>query len=54
MGSSSPHYELIYLVGTGYEGWTGFRFTFVHKGILLIMQDYTRVSEQTLWIGLLN
>ena len=48
MGPSSPCYELIYLVGTGYEGQIGFRFTFVHKDILLIMQACIGVSEQGL------
>ena len=32
----SPHSELIYLVGMGYEGRIGYRFTFVHKGVLVI------------------
>ena len=54
MGSSGPYYELINLVGMGYEGQIDSRFTFVHKGILVIMQVCTRVSEQSLWIGLLD
>ena len=29
--------ELMYLVGTVYEGWIDFRFPFVHKGILVII-----------------
>ena len=37
MGPSGPRSKLIYLVGMGYEGWIDFRFTFVHKGILVIM-----------------
>ena len=37
MGPSGPRSELINLVGMGYEGWIDFRFTFVHKGILVIM-----------------
>ena len=37
MGPSGPHSELIYLVGMSYEGWIGFRFTFVQKGVLVIM-----------------
>ena len=48
MGSSGPYYELIYLVGMGYEGRIGSRFTFVHKGILVITQGCTRVSKQGL------
>ena len=37
MGPNSPRSKLIYLVGTNYEGWIDFRFTFVNKGILVIM-----------------
>ena len=37
--------ELIYLVGTNYEGWISFTFTFVRKGILVIMQGCIKVSE---------
>ena len=46
--------ELIYLVSMGYEGQIGFRFTFMDKGVLVIMQGCTRVSEQGLWIGLVD
>ena len=38
MGPSGLHSELIYLVGMDYEGRIDSRFTFVHKGVLLIMQ----------------
>ena len=48
MGPNSPRSELIYLVGMDYEVRIGFRFTFVHKGILVIMQDCIGVSEQAL------
>nr|CAN82286.1 hypothetical protein VITISV_028336 [Vitis vinifera] len=44
------HSELIYIVGMDYEGRIGSKFTFVHKGILVIVQGYTGVSEQ----GLVN
>ena len=54
MGPSGPCSELIYLVGIGYEGQIDYRFTFVHKSVLVIMQVYTGVSEQSLWIGLLD
>ena len=54
MGLEGPRFELIYLVGTDSEGWIGSKFTFVHKGILVIMQGYIRVSEQGLWIGLID
>ena len=52
MGPYGPRYELIYLVGTDYEGWIGYRFTFVHKGVLVITQVCIRVNEQGLWIRL--
>ena len=54
MGPYGPRYELIYLVGTDYEGWIGSRFTFEHKDILVIMQGCIEVSEQGLWIGLID
>ena len=37
MGPNGPHFELKYLVGMGYEGQIGSKFTFVHKGVLVIM-----------------
>ena len=54
MGPNGPRSKLIYLVGTDYESRIGSKFTFVHKGILIIMQGCTRVSEQGLWIGLID
>ena len=48
MGPNGLCSELIYLIGTDYEDRIGFRFTFVHKGILVIMQDCIGVSEQNL------
>ena len=37
MGLNDPHFELICLVGgMGYEDHIDFRFTFVHKGVLVI------------------
>ena len=36
IGLSGPYFELVYLVGMGYEGQTDFKFTFVHKNILII------------------
>ena len=51
MGPSGHRSELIYLVGMDYKGQIGFRFTFVHKGVLVIMQGYTRVSEQVFRMG---
>ena len=37
IGPSGPYFELIYLVGMGYESRVGFKFIFVHKGVLVIM-----------------
>ena len=48
MGPSGPRSNIIYLIDTGYEGRTSSRFTFVHKGILVIMQVYIDVSDQGL------
>ena len=36
IGPSGPRFELIYLVGIDYEGRISSRFTFVHKGVLII------------------
>ena len=46
MGPNGPRSELIYLVGMGYEGQIGSRFTFVHKSVLVITQGCIGVSEQ--------
>ena len=54
MGPSGPCSELIYLIGIDFEGWIGSKFTYVHKGILVIMQGYIGVSEQGLWIRLID
>ena len=53
MGPNGPRFELIHLVGIDYEGRIGSKFTFVHKGVLVITQDCIGVSEQSLWIGLI-
>ena len=37
MSPNGPCSKLIYLFGTGYEDRIGSRFTFVYKGILVIM-----------------
>ena len=42
MGPSGPRFKFIYLVGMDYEGQIDFRFTFVHKGILVIVQGCTK------------
>lgn len=54
IGPSGPRYELIYLVGMGNEGWIDSRFNSMHKGILVIMQGYVGVSEQGLWIRIID
>ena len=36
MGPNGPRSELIYLISIDYDGQIGSRFTFVHKGILVI------------------
>ena len=54
MGPSGFHSKLKYLVGIGYEGKIDHRFNFVHKGVLVIMQDCISLSEQGLWIGLID
>ena len=54
IGPSGLCPKLIYLVGMGYEGQIDTRFTFVHKGILVIMQGCIEVSDQGLWIGLID
>ena len=54
MGPSGPRFELIYFVDTDYAEQIGFRFTFVHKGFLIIMEGCTGVSEQGLSIGLID
>ena len=48
MGPNGPHFKFIYLVGIDYEGWSDSKFTFVHKGILVITQGCIGVSEQGL------
>ena len=36
MGLNGLCFELIYHVGMIYEGWNDFRFTLIHKGVLVI------------------
>ena len=54
MDPNGPHFELIYLIGMGYEGHIGSWFTFVHKDILVITQGCIGVSEQGLQIVLID
>ena len=37
-----------------YESQIGSKFTFVQKGVLVIKQSCTKVSEQGLWIELID
>ena len=54
IGPSSSCFELIYFVGMSFEGWIGCKFTFMHKSVLVIMQGCIGVSEQGVWIRLIN
>ena len=45
MDPSGPRSELICLIDMSYEGWIDSKFTFVHKGVLVIMQGCIRLSE---------
>ena len=45
IGSIGPCFDLIYHDDTIYESWIGSWFTRMYKGILVIMQGYTRNSE---------
>ena len=54
MGPNGPYSKLIYLVDMDYEGQISFKFTFVHKNVLVIMEGCVGVSEQGLWIGLID
>ena len=37
MGPNGPRFEPIHLVAMGYEGQISYKFTFMHKGVLVIM-----------------
>ena len=54
MGPCGFYFKLIYHDDTVYESWIGFRFTLVHKDIMIIMQGCIGDSEQGLWIGLID
>ena len=45
MCPNGHHFELIYHGGMVYEDWIGFRFTIMHKGVLVIMQVCMGNSE---------
>ena len=46
--------KLIYLDNTIYEGSISSMFTFEHKSSFILMQYYIGVSEQSLWIWLID
>ena len=48
MGPSGFRSKIKYLVCMGYWGGIGSRMTFMHKGVLIIMQGCIRLSEQGL------
>ena len=54
MSPNDPHFELIFFDDIVYEDWMSFQFTFVHKGVLVIVQGCTRISKWYLWIGLID
>ena len=54
IGPNGPRSKLVYLVGMDYEGQIDSWFTFVHKGVLVFTQGCIRVSEQDLWIRLID
>ena len=54
MGSGGHHFELIYHDDTVYEGWIDFKFTLIHKDVLVITYGNTKDSKQDLQIGLID
>ena len=54
MGSNGPLFGLICYDDTCYEGWIGSSFALVNKGVLIIMQGYTKDCEQSFQIGLID
>ena len=54
MGPNGPWSKLIFLVGTTYQGWMGFQFTFVQNGVLVTTQDCTMLSEWYLQTELID
>ena len=53
-GSQWFLFELIYLDSTFCERWISSWFTYVHKGILVIIQGCTRINGQHLWTRLID
>ena len=54
MGPSSLCFKLIYHGDTVYEGWIDFKFTLIHKDVLVITYGNTKDSKQDLQIGLID
>ena len=54
IGPNGPRSELIYLIDMGYKGRIDSKFTFVHRANLVIMQGCIGLSEQGLWIRLID
>ena len=54
MGPNGFYFDLIYNVDMSYECWMDSRFTFVYKGVLVIMHGCIRDSKKGLKIGLIN
>ena len=54
MGPNGLYSKLIFLIGTVYEVWMGFQFTFVHQDILVIMLGCTGISEWHIQIELID
>ena len=54
MGPNGPYSKLIYLVGKDYEGQIDSNFPFVHKSVMVITQCCIGVTEQGLWIRLID
>ena len=54
MGPNGSRSKLTYHVDMIYTRWIGSRFTFVYKGVFVIMQGSTIDSEQGLWICLID
>ena len=54
MGPNGPHFKLIYHDNMVYEDEIGYRFTLMHKGVLVTTQGCIGDSEQVLWIELID
>ena len=48
MGLNGPYTKLIYHDNTVFESWIDFRFTLMHKGVLVIIKGCIEDSEKGL------